>query len=162
MDPGMNESKKAMLADRIERSQPIVMIGAAECPDVRLDPSDWRVIVAALRAAASGVAQAAPAPFGYVALYCGTEIFMRSKGAAEFYADLCEVVPLYALSSTDRAAPPSVALDGIDATALQTAQEIVALPETWTYTRRKAAIQVIVAREIAAALTRPQPRGKNL
>lgn len=35
-------------------------------------------------------------PFGYLALYCGAELFMRSKDAANFYADLCEVVPLYA------------------------------------------------------------------
>jgi hypothetical protein len=43
-----------------------------------------------------------------------------------------------------------------DADALQAAREIVALPENWTYTRRKAAIQVIVAREMARALASAQ------
>lgn len=40
----------------------------------------------------------------------------------------------------------------VDATALQAAHEIIALPENWTYTRKKAAIQTIVAREMIRAL----------
>lgn len=40
----------------------------------------------------------------------------------------------------------------VDATALQAAHEIVALPENWTNTRKKAAIQTIVAREMIRAL----------
>lgn len=40
---------RAALADRIERSQPIIMVGGAECPDVILGPKDWRLIVATLR-----------------------------------------------------------------------------------------------------------------
>lgn len=39
----------------------------------------------------------------------------------------------------------------IDAAALQAAHEIVALPDNWTYTRKKAAIQVIVTREMMRA-----------
>jgi hypothetical protein len=51
------------LADRIEKSQPIMLIGGAECPDVGLHPADWQLIVAALRAppasgADSGVREA--------------------------------------------------------------------------------------------------------
>jgi hypothetical protein len=39
----------------------------------------------------------------------------------------------------------------IDAAALQAAHEIVALSESWPYARKKAAIQVIVAREMMRA-----------
>lgn len=46
-------------------------------------------------------------------------------------------------------------LPWVDAAALQASNEIVALPEGWTYTRKKAAIQTIVAREMMrAALSR--------
>ena len=41
---------KEALADKIEASQPITMIGAAELSDIRLQPKDWQLIVAALRA----------------------------------------------------------------------------------------------------------------
>ncbi len=44
----------------------------------------------------------------------------------------------------------------IDAAALQAAHEIVALSESWTYARKKAAIQVIVAREMTRAAS-PSP-----
>lgn len=40
----------------------------------------------------------------------------------------------------------------IDAAALQAAREIVALSERWAPARRKAAIQVIIAREMMAAI----------
>ena len=43
----------------------------------------------------------------------------------------------------------------IDASALQAAREIIALSESWTYTRKIAAIQVIVAREIMRAAPSP-------
>lgn len=43
----------------------------------------------------------------------------------------------------------------IDAAALQAAREIVAINETWTYTQKKAAIQVIVAREMMRACRTP-------
>lgn len=48
----------------------------------------------------------------------------------------------------------------IDASALQAAREIVALSESWTYSQRKAAIQVIVSREMmraAVVIPRPAP-----
>lgn len=50
-------------------------------------------------------------------------------------------------ASAESATPPN----WIDAAALQAAHEIVALPENWSYLRRKAAIQVIVAREMMRA-----------
>lgn len=40
----------------------------------------------------------------------------------------------------------------IDVAALQAAHEIAALSEIWTYSRKKSAIQVIVAREMMRAL----------
>jgi hypothetical protein len=36
-----------------------------------------------------------PEPFGWVAFYCGSELFTRCKSTAEFYADLCKVIPVY-------------------------------------------------------------------
>ena len=50
--------------------------------------------------------------------------------------------------------PPS----WIDTAALQAAHEIVAIPESWTFTRRKAAIQVIVTREMMRYRCCTQPQ----
>ncbi len=63
-----------------------------------------RIVIEHLNA----VAQRPLEPFGYVALYCGAELFLRHKGAADLYADLCEVIPLYTAStvtSADRTTP---------------------------------------------------------
>lgn len=50
--------------------------------------------------------------------------------------------------SPDSAPEPPAA---IDHAALQAAREIIALSESWTYTQRRAAIQVIIAREMMRA-----------
>ncbi len=49
------------LAERIEASQPILMIGATECPDVLLIPKEWQAIVAGLRRLAAGFGYEPPA-----------------------------------------------------------------------------------------------------
>lgn len=51
----------------------------------------------------------------------------------------------------------------IESTALQCAHEIVALSESWTYTQRKAAIQVIVARTLIEQVARSsEPCGEAM
>jgi hypothetical protein len=59
---------------------------------------------------------------------------------------LCSSLALHPLPGKEE-----VPVAWIDAAALQAAHEIVALSESWTYTQRKAAIQVIVAREMTRA-----------
>lgn len=53
--PAVGSGELLALADAIERSEPVIAIGGAECPDVRLYPKSWKAIVAALRATATPV-----------------------------------------------------------------------------------------------------------